>query len=83
MRSVQGLYNNIDTLCNDNNETTSHVSMRISDAPVLEWSAGTMHAVFSELGLKQLQSTIDDKLSNDSYMIFCPTIKDLFDANPQ
>ncbi|XP_022162071.1 uncharacterized protein LOC111027893 isoform X3 [Myzus persicae] len=55
----------------------------VKDAPVLEWSAGTMHAVFSELGLKQLQSTIDDKLSNDSYMIFCPTIKDLFDANPQ
>ncbi|XP_060870995.1 uncharacterized protein LOC132945306 isoform X4 [Metopolophium dirhodum] len=54
----------------------------VKDAPVLEWSAGTMHAV-SELGLKQLPSTIDDKLSNDSYMISCAAIKDLFDKNLQ
>jgi len=83
MSSVQGLYNNIDTLCDDSNEITPLVSTHISGAPVLEWSAGTMHAVSSELGLKQLQSTIDDKLSNDSYMISCATIKDLFDLNPQ
>jgi len=57
--------------------------MQISDAPVLEWSAGTMQAVSSELSLKQLQSTIDEKLSNDRYMISCAAIKDLFDAYPQ
>ncbi|KAL4112570.1 hypothetical protein QTP88_016325 [Uroleucon formosanum] len=54
----------------------------VKDAPVLEWSSGTMHAVSSELGLKQLPSTIDDKLSNDCYMISCEAIKDLFDKNP-
>jgi len=70
-------------LFNGNNETSPLVFMRISDAPVLEWSAGTMQAVSSELSLKQLQSTIDEKLSNDSYMISCAAIKDLFDAYPQ
>ncbi|XP_026816248.1 uncharacterized protein LOC113555865 isoform X3 [Rhopalosiphum maidis] len=55
----------------------------VKDAPLSKWSASTLHVVSSELGLQQLQCTIDDKLSNDSYMISCDTIKNLFDANPQ
>lgn len=70
-------------LCNDNNKTTSSVAMRILDAPLSKWSPSTMHVVSSELALQQLQCSIDDKLSNDSYMISCATIKNLFDANPQ
>ncbi|XP_050056969.1 uncharacterized protein LOC114132611 isoform X5 [Aphis gossypii] len=55
----------------------------LKDAPLSKWSASTMHVVSSELALQQLQCTIDDKLTNDSYIISCASIKDLFDANPQ
>uniref|UniRef100_A0A2H8TG30 Tudor domain-containing protein 1 n=1 Tax=Melanaphis sacchari TaxID=742174 RepID=A0A2H8TG30_9HEMI len=55
----------------------------VKDAPLSKWSANTMHVVSSELGLQQLLCTIDDKLSNDSYIISCASIKDIFDTNPQ